>query len=72
MEGIYLMSENSNSNNEIQVPSAEILTLLSSIQLASSRGAFRPEEFASIGSAYEKLLSFLTDIGVLKNPNNKN
>lgn len=66
------MSENSNNDKEIQVPSAEILTLLSSIQLASSRGAFRPEEFSSIGSAYERLFAFLTEIGVLKNPNNKN
>jgi hypothetical protein len=60
------------NTGEIQVPSTEMLTLLSSIQLASSRGAFRPEEFISIGSAYEKLFSFLADIGVIKRTNNQN
>lgn len=53
---------------EIQVPANELLSLLSAIQLASSRGAFRPEEFTSIGGAYEKVFSFLGAIGVLQNP----
>lgn len=54
--------------NEIEIPANDILELLSSIQLASNRGAFRPEEFTRIGSAYESVVSFLTAIGVLKSP----
>ena len=54
------MSEQEQSKNvEIQIPAQELVSLLSAIQLASSRGAFRPEEFTMVGSAYEKLFSFL-------------
>jgi hypothetical protein len=66
------MSEQEQSKNvEIQIPAQELVSLLSVIQLASGRGAFRPEEFTMVGSAYEKLFSFLTDIGVLKNTGNQ-
>lgn len=64
------MSESAQQNPpEIQIPANEILALLSAIQLASSRGAFRPEEFTSVGSAYEKLFSFLGAIGVIQGGN---
>jgi len=52
----------------VQVPSKELLTILSSIQLASSRGAFRPEEFTEIGSAYQALYSFLVELNVISPP----
>jgi hypothetical protein len=35
------------------------------MQLASSRGAFRPEEFTEIGSAYQALYAFLADLNVI-------
>lgn len=50
---------------QIQVPTKELLTLLSVIQLASNRGAFRPEEFVEVGSAYKKLYEFLADLKVI-------
>lgn len=53
---------------QVQVPSKELLSLLSIIQLASNRGAFRPEEFVEIGSAYNKLYEFLVDLNVLAAP----
>jgi hypothetical protein len=56
-------------NNQIQLPAAEIVNLLSAIQLASTRGAFSPEVFVGIGTAYERVFSFLADMGVLKNNN---
>jgi hypothetical protein len=52
-------------SKQVQVPSKELLTLLSSMQLASSRGAFRPEEFTEIGSAYQALYAFLVDLNVI-------
>jgi hypothetical protein len=52
----------------VQVPSKELLTILSSIQLASSRGAFRPEEFTEIGSAYQALYAFLVELNVISPP----
>jgi len=50
---------------QIQVPTKELLTLLGIIQLASNRGAFRPEEFIEVGSAYKKLHEFLADLKVI-------
>lgn len=55
-------------SKQVQVPSKELLTILSSMQLASSRGAFRPEEFTEIGSAYQALYAFLVDLNVITPP----
>lgn len=57
--------ENNQEPKQVIVPSKELLTALSSIQLASSRGAFRPEEFVEIGTAYQKLYQFLIDLNVI-------
>jgi hypothetical protein len=54
---------------EVQIPAQELLTMLSLIQLASSRGAFRPEEFVEIGTAYQKIYSFLVALNVISVPN---
>lgn len=53
---------------QVVVPSKELLTILSTLQIASSRGAFRPEEFVEIGSAYQKLYEFLVDLKVITPP----
>jgi hypothetical protein len=58
----------STESKQVQVPSKELLTILSSMQLASSRGAFRPEEFTEIGSAYQALYAFLVDLNVIAPP----
>ncbi len=50
---------------QVVVPSKELLTILSTLQIASSRGAFRPEEFVEIGSAYQKLYEFLVSLKVI-------
>ena len=55
----------STESKQVQVPSKELLTILSSMQLASSRGAFRPEEFTEIRSAYQALYAFLVDLNVI-------
>lgn len=59
---------NTENTKEIQIPSKELLVILSTIQLASSRGAFRPEEFTEIGQAYQKLFAFLQDLNVITGP----
>lgn len=60
--------DNQDNSKQIQVPAKELLTILSSMQLASSRGAFRPEEFVEIGDAYQKLYAFLVDLNVITPP----
>jgi hypothetical protein len=44
----------------------DLLIAAQSIQLASSRGAFRPEEFSQVGGAYERIVAFLKDSGALQ------
>jgi hypothetical protein len=52
-------------DRQISVPSKELVVILSTLQLASRRGVFRPEEFVEIGNAYQALYQFLVDIGVI-------
>lgn len=42
--------------------------MLESLQLASSRGAFRPEEFTVIGGSYERIFTFLEAAGAVTRP----
>jgi hypothetical protein len=62
------MSAEDDNQKQVQIPTQELLTVLSLIQLASSRGAFRPEEFIEIGTAYQKLYSFLIELNVITVP----
>lgn len=53
---------------QIVVPAQDLVSILGALQLASSRGAFRPEEFTQIGTAYQNLYQFLTDLGAITAP----
>lgn len=64
--GVIMTQDN---QQQIVVPSKELLTILSTLQIASSRGAFRPEEFVEIGSAYQKIYEFLVELKVITAPN---
>ena len=46
----------------------DILAAAQCIQLASTRGAFRAEEFTQVGGVYERLVSFLQASGALQQP----
>lgn len=46
----------------------DILAAAQCIQLASTRGAFRAEEFTQVGGTYERLVSFLQASGALNPP----
>ena len=54
--------------NQIQTPPLQVQDLivaLEAIQLASSRGAFKVEEFTAVGQAYKNLYDFLVASGVV-------
>jgi hypothetical protein len=53
---------------QVVVPTEELLAILGVVQVASGRGAFRPEEFVQIGTAYQKLHQFLSDLGAITQP----
>lgn len=54
------------SNVNLQV--ADLVAVLSTLQLAASRGAFRPEEFTEIGGIYSRLFEFLESTGAVSRP----
>jgi hypothetical protein len=51
-----------------QLQLTDILLAAQTIQLASSRGAYRVEEFTQVGGVYERLVSFLKDSGAIQAP----
>ena len=46
----------------------DLIVVLQTLQLASSRGAFKPEEFTTIGGCYERIFAFLSASGAIKSP----
>ena len=52
----------------IQLQIADILLAAQIIGLASSRGAFRAEEFTQVGGCYDRLTEFLKASGALVPP----
>jgi len=58
--------ENQNQSAPLQVQ--DLVVALEAIQLASSRGAFKVEEFTAVGQAYTNLYNFLVASGVVNPP----
>jgi hypothetical protein len=50
----------------VQLQLQDILAAAQCIQLASSRGAFKTEEFTQVGGIYERLVGFLQASGALQ------
>lgn len=53
-------------NPEVQLQMADLVSVLEFLQVASSRGAFRPEEFTTVGGVYERIFAFLESAGAVK------
>jgi hypothetical protein len=53
---------------DVQLQLADLVSVLSTLQLAASRGAFRPEEFTEIGGVYSRLFEFLESTGAVSRP----
>jgi hypothetical protein len=50
---------------QAQLQLQDILAAAQMIQLASTRGAFRAEEFTTVGGVYERLVGFLQASGAV-------
>jgi len=50
---------------QVQLQLSDILAAAQIIQLASSRGAFKTEEFTQIGGVYERMVGFLQASGAI-------
>lgn len=51
-----------------QLQISDLLLCAQTIQVASTRGAFKPEEFTQVGGLYERLVAFLNESGALQKP----
>ncbi len=49
----------------VQLQLSDLLLCAQVIQLASARGAVKPEEFTQVGGLYERLVTFLQASGAL-------
>ncbi len=49
-----------------QLQISDILAAAQVINLASQRGAFKPEEFTQVGAIYDRIVAFLKDSGALQ------
>jgi hypothetical protein len=52
----------------VQLKIADLLLTAQLIQICSTRGAFKPEEFTQVGGLYERLVAFLQASGALTPP----
>ena len=60
------MSEQTTEQAQVQLNLSDLVIVLETMNLASSRGAFKPEEFTTIGPCYERIFNFLLSSGVIK------
>ena len=49
-----------------QLQLADLVVCVQLVQLASTRGAFKAEEFTQIGAVYDRLVAFLRDSGAIQ------
>ena len=49
-----------------QLQLADLVVCVQLVQLASTRGAFKAEEFTQIGAVYDRLVVFLRDSGAIQ------
>ena len=49
-----------------QLQLSDLVVCIQLIQLASTRGAFKADEFSQIGTVYDRLVGFLKDSGAIK------
>ena len=54
------------ASTQVQLNLSDLVIVLETMNLAASRGAFKPDEFAVIGPCYERIFSFLLASGVIQ------
>ncbi len=51
-----------------QLNLSDLVFVLQVFQMASNRGAFKPEEFTAVGGCYERIFTFLESQGAVTKP----
>jgi hypothetical protein len=57
-----------NKDTQPQLNLNDLVFVLQVFQMASNRGAFKPEEFTAVGGCYERIFAFLESQGAVKKP----
>jgi hypothetical protein len=60
------MTEQTQEQPQVQLNLSDLVIVLETMNLAASRGAFKPDEFATIGPCYERIFSFLRASGIIQ------
>lgn len=63
-----MSDEKTEQSVPVQLQLGDLVSALEIIQLASSRGAFKPEEFTVVGGVYERVFAFLETTGAVSRP----
>ena len=54
--------------SQVNLQLEDLIRALEIINLASTRGAFKPNEFTNIGGVYERIFAFLLASGAIQQP----
>ena len=54
------------TQSEVNLQLSDLVATLQIFQLASNRGAFKPEEFTMVGGVYDRLFRFLESAGAVQ------
>ena len=63
--GELILSDQTTAPEVAPLQSQDLIVVLEALQLASSRGAFKIEEFKTIGETYTRLYTFLIASGII-------
>ncbi len=63
-----MSNDTGTEQSQVQLKLEDLVRALEIINLASSRGAFKPEEFTIIGEVYNRIFSFLEASGAIQRP----
>jgi hypothetical protein len=63
-----MSDDTSQEQSKVALQLEDLVRTLEIINLASSRGAFKPEEFTLIGEVYNRMFAFLQASGAIQQP----
>ena len=63
-----MSNDTSQAQSQVTLQLEDLVRTLEILNLASSRGAFKPEEFTLIGEVYNRMFAFLQASGAIQQP----
>ena len=63
-----MSDDTSQAQSQVTLQLEDLVRTLEILNLASTRGAFRPEVFTLIGGIYERMFAFLQASGAIQQP----